>query len=461
MLEFASLLLGLVWGYQPIEMVVGDPNIVRVELRLDGRRQVVLEGAPWKTAIDFGQLAPHRLEVLGFSADGKRLARAEQWINVPRPAAEARLIVEQDAAGRKTHAVLKWESVLGEPPVSKSVSFDGVALPAGDGERFAIPPADPAQLHFLTAELIFPDGSTAHAEASFGGQFGDEVQTELTAFPVRAAQEDAPLASLYDCMKSADGQPLRVAQVEKGAAEVLFVRDAGAEPLIRRLRENAATTSMPTLRGTRNRLARSGENLRYDMSLEDADRVRFVWPNMLEAAHPHFEKAAFFESSPFVTAKDGGLFFFLTRLYPDKKKGNQHLADALALAGLRAAAEGRRRAAVLVAGDLRPEDHSAQTPADTRAFLDALQVPLHLWAGASQTKEAKAWAQAWPASRPIGSPELVRQAVVALLEDLDSQRIVWVAGRYLASEIHLDAALCPGFLPLFPASPPAAGAQGM
>lgn len=449
MLEFASLFLGLVWGLQPIEMVVGDPRIARLEFHLDGRRAAALAGPPWKVALDFGSLEPHRFEVLGFDREGKEVARAEQWINVPRPPAEARLIVQQDERGRKTHALLKWESVGGKPPSKVEVSFDGVVLPAPAGERFALPPADPAEVHFLTAELLFPDGSTAHAEASFGGRFGDQVETELTAYPVRELVAGAATEQIFSCVGHQDGRPLRVAQVERGPAEVVFVRDRGAESLLLRLRSQVINAGMPSLRDVRRRRPLNDrDTLRFDMRLEAPDRVRFVWPNAVGADHPTYSNAWVFESSPYLTVKDGGLFYFLSFLYPNEPEGLQHLADALALSGLHASAEGRRRAAVLVLGDQKPLDKSRQNPAAVQGFLRKLDVPLHVWSAARAGKSAKEW----PPALNIGNVEAVRKAVDALRQDLDSQRIVWIAGRHLASEIRLARERCPDFAPLFPSA---------
>lgn len=443
MLEFATLFLGLIWGAQPLELVVGSPELTRVEIRLDGRPVKKLQGPPWKTTVDFGLLAPHRLEAVGFDAQSQPIARAEQWVNMPKPPAEARLVIEQEPGGQRKKAVLKWESIDGSQP-QVTVRFDGQILPVTSAEQFDVPVTDPGELHFLIAELIFQDGSTAHAEASFGGQFGDQVETELTAFPVRQLRADAPTSSLSRCLTNSSGEPLKVALVERGAAEVLIVRDAGTEPILRRLRSTTSRLSVPSLRASRVRPKYNMDTARYDMALEDADRVRFIWPNVVGTDHPHFKNAGFFDSSPFVTAKDGGLYFFITQAYPPKTEGPQHLADALALAGLRAAAEGRRRAAILVLGDREPQEKSAQTPAAVRAFLDTLQVPLHVWAGANLDLVARGW----PLARGFASVDLMRLAVLELQRDLDSQRVAWIAGRYLPSEIRLLPEGCPDFAPV-------------
>ena len=442
MLEFVSLFLGLTWGVQEIELVATNPAIVQVEVLLDGELEKRLDAPPWKTSVDLGSLEPHRLAARGLDAAGRELARAEQWINVPRPPAEARLVIEQDAAGRKTHALLSWESVSGNNPRAVEIQLDGVKLEPADFRRIELPPLDPKELHFLSAELVFPDTSTAHAEASFGGVYGDEVETELTAFPVRTLKKKAPLTPLYDCFQDAGGRSLRVAQVERETAEVLFVRDRGLEPVLARLRVIGSFLPSVEYRGLRTRSASTPDALRYELRLEPDDRVRFVWPLLLPSSHPHFRNMALFESSPILTARDGGIFYFLTRLYPEKADGPQHLADAVALAGLRAAAGGRRRAVVLVLGEETPEEHSIQTAAAAQAFLRAMRVPLLVWG------KSKGSGQNWPESQAIESPGLVARAFRILEAELDRQRIVWISGRHLASEIRFDAARCPDFAPL-------------
>jgi hypothetical protein len=461
MLEFASLFLGLVWGQQPIQMVVGDPNIVKVEFRLDGRTATTLTAPPWKTEIDFGRMAPHRLEVLGLSAKGEELGRAEQWINVPRPQADARLVIEQDAAGRKTHARLTWDSVTGNDPATIELRFDGETLSPPDPRRFALPAANPDEIHFLTAELVFPDDTTAHAEATFGGLYGDQVETELTAYVVTKEKRGAKLEPLYECFNDRDGNQLRVATVERGAAEVLMVRDRGLDHHLALLRVSA-----PTLKGKPQPLLGTpqsnsrvdfSETMRYEMKLEKKDRVRLVWPNLRAATHGELEGRALFESSPILTAELGGLFYFLTRVIPPRPEGEQHLADAVALAGLTASAEGRRRAVVLVLGEETPEDHSTRSAAEVRSFLEMLQVPVVVWWGGRGVRPARDW----PEGVSLATLPQVKQAAHKLEVMLDRQVVVWLSGRHLPSQVRFAAEKCPGFLPLVAAPPaeekPAAG----
>ncbi len=451
MLEFASLFLGLVWGSQHVEMVVGDPQVAKLEFRLDGKPAATLESPPWKTNVDFGLLAPHRLQVIGFAAGGDELARAEQWINVPRPQSEARLVIEQDAQGRKTHGRLSWESVSGEAPRSVEISFDGKVLDVPDAHRFPLPAASPDALHFLSADVVFPDETTAHAEATFGGPYGDQVETELTAFVVRKEKRGAKSEALRSCFTNRGGEEVRVAAVERGAIELLVVRDRGAEKLLENLRvagpykagvPNAGNQAPNIIDGVD-----YGHVLRFDMKLEKPDRVRLVWPFLQGGASAAADRGLF-ESSPIFTSELGGFYFFMTQFYPPSSDGDQHLADALALAGLRAAAEGRRRAVVLLLGENKPEEKSALAPAEVQAFLEKLQVPLFVWSATPR----KLAGEAWPPSPSVATMPLLNAAFRKLQAELERQTVVWLAGRHLASEIRFDSAKCAGFELLLTAS---------
>ena len=91
---FASLFLGLVLGVQPVDLVVGD-GVARVELLHDGRACGEADEPPWSVPCDLGDvLAPHRLEAVAYGPGGDELGRASQWINLPRPEAEASVVLE-------------------------------------------------------------------------------------------------------------------------------------------------------------------------------------------------------------------------------------------------------------------------------------------------------------------------------------------------------------------------------
>lgn len=448
MVEILTLLIGLTVGAQDIEVAV-PPETARVELYLDGESRARLDGPPWRASVDFGEvLAPRELLAVARDGQGEELGRAEQWVNLPRGAAEARLIpVGLDARGAPSAMRLSWESGSGEPPTSVVVTFDGRPIPAPQPAAVGIaaiplPEHDPADLHFVTAELIFADGSEARAEATFGGVHGSEIHTELTAVPVRLPErtwerlgnrsggEPTP-EQVSGWLRHGDRLPTVVA-VERGPADVVLVRSRQVEALLRRLRAEALRVARQ-----RSRIlgrARGSDGLRFDMGLEPDDRLIFLWPAGVDRAHPRFDEVGLFYGQA-ESFRDGGVYWYLTRLYPDDPslaEGPQRLADAVAVAGRRAASADRRRAVVLVV-ERESEDHGRHAAASVRSYLGSLGVPLHVWS--SRPLRGEDPARAWGDSRPIHGLDRLRSAVEELKRDLERQRILWVRGRWMPHEM--------------------------
>ena len=190
---FASLFLGLTLGVQPVTVTVTD-RVAGVEILLDGRQVGVAEAPSWTVPVDFGSiLAPHELEAVALDAAGTELARTSQRVNLPRPAAEAEVVIEGggDGGGRDAVARVTWDSVAATTPRSVHATLDGRSLAVSDPHRIPLPPFDPDQLHFLRVELDFSDTVSAVAEATFGGVYLNDTRTELTALPV-VPQKGAP-----------------------------------------------------------------------------------------------------------------------------------------------------------------------------------------------------------------------------------------------------------------------------
>ena len=80
-----------------------------------------------------------------------------------------------------------WQAVNGVKPASISLTLDGLPLKVDDAGRALLPARSLKSLHILTAELWFPPGVTAYRDTSYGGDYGSDVSTELTAVPVRLA----------------------------------------------------------------------------------------------------------------------------------------------------------------------------------------------------------------------------------------------------------------------------------
>jgi hypothetical protein len=133
------------------------------------------------------------------------------------------------------------------------------------------------------------------------------------------------------------------------------------------------------------------------------------------------------------TRKDGGMFWFLTdtRLPPDSRSEGLRITDAVAVAGLHAALDNHRRAVVLVLGsDIKDVSH--YDPAAVRAYLDSIRVPLFVWSLNGATSPAT---KGWGTAEDISTLPKLRNAVDKLRADLDSQKIVWIEGRYLPQDV--------------------------
>ncbi len=157
-----------------------------VEYRLDGVAVAHRDGPPWVASVDLGsKLKPRELTVVALGADGQEIARASQWLNVPRPPAEVEIVLERGTDRAPSAAQLSWQTVNGGRPATIVLTLDGAPLKVDAEGRAPLPKVDLKNLHVLTAELWFPPGVLARKDVAFGREYGSEVSTELTAVPVR------------------------------------------------------------------------------------------------------------------------------------------------------------------------------------------------------------------------------------------------------------------------------------
>ena len=223
-IAFLTLFLGLVSGPLDVELAV-QGGVTQVELLLDGRPVALLDGPPWSTRVDLGpDLAPRRLAARALGAGGVELARTEQWLNVPRPAAELEALLEPGPDGRAAAVQVSFESIVGRD-AEIELTFDGERLPVA-GTRAALPRYDTDAPHVLTAEARFPNGTIVRRDLLLGGLYTGAVATELTALPVRTAGRPAPSREAAAGWFLLEGrEPLSAVAIEKGEARVLVVRD--------------------------------------------------------------------------------------------------------------------------------------------------------------------------------------------------------------------------------------------
>ncbi len=450
MVEFLTLFLGLTAGVHPVAFAVSGP-VAQVEIWLDGQAVGVVAQPPWTLSVDFGAaLLPHELVAVARDAAGKVVAESRQRVNLPRSPAELRLALDTSPHGPPESVRLSWESLSGAAPSRVDVALDGEPLAVDANLRARLPRLDPRRLHFLSAELEFPDHNLARAELTFGGSYGAEVKSELTAIPlaVPANFKDPTLAEVAGWLRQG-GRTLPVVAIDRGPADVVVVRDPSADLLLAKLRRDGQQVRIPALSGrfVPRPAQRDPEHMRFEMKLDAADRVRFLWPVAERVAHPRFP-LTLFATSPIYTAEAGGMHWLLTRAVapralppqlPDPKTASawtHQLADAVAVAGLRAAAGKSRRAVVLVLG-AKPEDASFHRPAAVRGYLRALGVPFLLWA--EHRPKPDSWSAEWGPGEPINSLDHLQRAVRNLRESLDQQLVVWVEGDVLLRDVALTA----------------------
>lgn len=416
MVTFITLFLALVTGIQPVEVAVDGP-VARIELLLDQRSVGVLERPPWGMKCDFGpSVAPHELEVVAYAADGSELDRDRQVVNLPRPPAEVRIafVTGEQHAPRALRVF--WESSENVEPLSLFVMFDGRVL-VRDGEGlYPLPEVDPNEPHIVSAEATFLDDVTARSDVTFGGRYGSKVATEITAVPILVA-EAPPSAEDLNGVFEARGAALRVVAIEHPRAQLFMVRDFA---------------TMARLAGHRRRQGRMGlyadqrwGNRTDDEVRPEEDRLHLVVPN----ARFHRNRVLFPTSNP-ISLERWRLPWIATHLSGDEAAmTGQQLLDAVAVAGLRAAADGTPRAVLLIVSD-DPHDVSRFSVDDIRQYLGALRVPFHVWSvdgappGYGETED-------------ITSNRGLTRAAKRLLDELDSQRIVWVEGLHMINQIEL------------------------
>ncbi len=451
MIEFVTLLLGLVTGVQAVELAVDD-RVALVELRLDGEFAGGLVRPPWLVECDFGDaLAPHELEAIAYDGQRREIARSRQWVNLPRQRVEARLALER--AGESNVARLIWTALDDPGPREIRLTFDGQPLAVDDPEAEALPAHDPGSLHFLRAELELANAERAYAELVFGGTYGEAISTELTALVLIAERRRAPRPEQMAGWLEKRGEPLRVVAVERGPANLIVVR------------ERSAATRDGLLRvAAQHRRQRSGARARLAQLpvVGERDRVRFVYPTADRApksvghglatldveqvpvsrdveivvrrpVRPGFRPAG--EPPPVPAAGYRSLLAALTDFsHEDAPEPVHQLADAVAIAGVVAAAGDRRRTVLLIrSGQL--SDDSRFAPATVRQYLAKLGVPLTVWS----VPAADAGPSPWGDERDVSELRAMNRALDDLRRALESQIVVWVEGAHLPHEIELTA----------------------
>ncbi|HSS51820.1 MAG TPA: hypothetical protein VLX28_23000 [Thermoanaerobaculia bacterium] len=424
-ISFLTLFFGLITGSYPVEIAVNGPAAA-VELTVDDRASARLPGPPWKAKIDFGhELAPHRIVARALDAEGKELSRAEEWANLPHPLTKVEILLETVKGSVPRAAKIVWTNLQGETPESMAMTFDGAPLKLDKSGRAELPAHDLKSIHVLNAEVRFSALRTVRRDLAYGGEYGSEVSTELTGVPLRVRSGRLPPPEKLAGWLTQGGRPLAVAAVEEGPAQLFVVRVPSGDEVAHKM-------------GSRGLKVR---NDRYNLQLGRDDETRFVQP-VPQRVEGSGTQSDLFDVSPVYTARDGGLPYAIRSLgrlrilwaltdVPQEPR----IADAVAVAGLSAMTENRRRAVLLLLDGNETRDASRYGAETVRRFLASIRVPLYVWT--LSPPAAGSLASAWGPTQDVQSTSGVAAAVAALRRDLDSQRIVMVDGRHLPQSIQL------------------------
>jgi len=447
-IAFATLFLGLVAGPQPIELLVGS-EVSAVVLAVDGETCAAIGAPPWRATCDFGpELEPRRLTAVGYGADGSEVARATQDLNVWRPAAEISLVIDRDPESDRLVVRVAARSVVSGSPRSLAVTLDGEPLEVADPARLDLPDLSLAEAHLIRVEAVWSDAVAARADAVFGGDYGERLSTQLSAVPVTLPKSDEKVADAFHGSILAGGRPLPVVALEKGPAEVWVVSALDLLPLpgFTAARSGGAAASRGQTGGLRALGQPSfqptvgGAAWRFLGQLAGADLLRIVWPWPEKRVVSGLPIELFPPSPPFDSHVGGIPWLLYHARVPPPLDSAPHVADGAAVAGVSLLGSNRRRAVlVLVGGD--HDDASRLDPDAVRHYLAAIRVPLFVWKVKKGRSDS---AERWQPTVDVTTTYRLERALEELVETLDRQRIAWVEGAYLPTELAVSDQATPG-----------------
>jgi len=398
MIVFLTLYLGLVSHVQPLALKA-DPEVKAIRVFLDGRTVATL-APPWQSEIDFGQaLLPHEVVAVGLDAGGREIARAAQFVNVPRPQAEIQIVLDRNADGRPLRAKLLARHLGQQKARSVTLKLDDDALALDRDSAAALPAVDMKRPHLLIAEVTFADGAVGRRELVFGGEFVESAETQLTPVAIVRTGDAQPAG---DCFV-ANGAVLHVRSIEEGEADVIVVRDPSTATLKHQIIKTGSRFPMIEKYGT----------------FPSGTFVHLMSP-VAEKVRDSGETIDIFPLSASFDASHTGMLYIVTQ--PElRQAGPRQWADATAVAAVRAAGRGRRRAVVLVLGEA--SDKSDYQPAVIRNYLAALGVPLFVWSPAGARPEL---GERWGTIENVSATGLLIRGAQDVQRALAAQRIAWV-----------------------------------
>lgn len=403
---FISLFLGLVAGVHPVELGAG-PEIKSVRITLGSREIATLRQPPWQTLIDFGTgLEPAALTAIGYDANGDEIARTSQMIDLPHAVADLSIVVTYDG-GMPAAVQLIGSHLEFARPAAAAIKLDERPL-AVENFSARLPQIDWKRSHVIAADMRFEDGTIARRELVLSGGLSYSAGSEITPVLVRSLSRRMP-RKLDGCF-SADGKALRTGTVERTDALVVMVKDpSDAADVVRQLR------LVPISPFDR-------EFIRTLTQLDPDTTARVVWPVPQRFRGEGTTGSAMFaHSQDFDGSKTTVADLLAMTRHPAGNADNAAFADAVAVAGVKAFAEARRRAIVLLVSDTA--DQSIHPPAAVRKYLTSIGVPLFLWSASGPRPDL---AGSWGEVEDVSQREKLSDAIDRLRRTLDGQGIVWL-----------------------------------
>ncbi|MEM8933494.1 MAG: hypothetical protein AAGE94_20050 [Acidobacteriota bacterium] len=422
MIEFLTLMLGLMIGPQTIELSA-DPQVASIRLVLDGKTVGVLDdGPPWKATIELGaELRPRRLEALAFDRNGLRVGAAQQILNYLRPSHEIGISLGSTGDEGRRAGRLIWRAVLDQDPAALSLRFDDEVVPVAADGSFTLPAYDRTAPHVLAAIATFPDGVESRSELAFGGGLGEEVTSALSPLAIRSKAHQPWTTDKVEGWIHRDGRPVGIFAARSAPRWIVLLRDVEVER---------------SLRGFARRIDRLMRDEQWNGVTSSTTFVTIASPIPLNDHRGTF----MLDDVPGGLITREQLRRTLTRRYVVRdrhgrdSRDHQELWPALAVAGQRAAANrGPRAVLLMVDEDLDPGSTTARHPdfPTTVDYLESIGVPLFVWA---PSEEALATLDLTEHPRAHFGLLGLRKVIHDLDTELDSQTVVWVEGDVLPHE---------------------------
>jgi hypothetical protein len=403
MIEIATVFLGLITGPCRVDLTVREP-VAAVELELDGAVVGRLDGPPWRLTVDLGEaLVPHRLTAVGRDRSGAEIGRAERRINLA----------------------------------------EGVTVPGREG--------DVTDAGITAVAVTLEAGRRLPALAEIGSWFlvGDEpaevLAVEQGPAEVIFVRDPRSREILDDLLSAWLSQGLGVTEVP---AEVFSALSAGREEFL-----EVAGEALPRVDpvARRQRLGALWESWRsLGLRARDAS-FRLLSPYAAPVSHVATRKEVFNTVAQPVSVGEG---FLYQAVSVRPRNAYLRISDAAAIAGTEAFSGRTRRAVVVVLAN-SASDASRFRPAQVREYLRSLQVPVFVWSfdpagqrGSEGSEAGEDPLADWGAVRAVVDrrgatvdENLARlaDAFDELEQSLEAQRIVWLRGAQLPSQVRLAA----------------------